>query len=134
MKNLFFLAIAIISLTLTSCGDYIKGEGMVVTETFDLDDFNKIELQSSYDVVVKQGTTQEVIVEGQQNIIDRIRLDVSNENLTLDMQSGNYRNIKMTVKITVPNLEKAVNDGSGDITIKNIDAENLNGNDSKWKW
>ena len=125
MKNLFFLAIAIISLTLTSCDDYIEGEGMVVTETFDLDDFNKIELESSYDVIVKQGTTQEVVVEGQQNLIDRIQLNVSNENLTMDMQSGNYRNLNITVHITVPNLEKVINDGSGNITIKNQDATNL---------
>ena len=125
MKNLFFLAIAIISLTLTSCQDYIKGEGMVVTENFDLDDFNKIELQASYDVIIKQGTTQEVMVEGQQNLIDRVEMNVSNGNLKLDLQNGSYRNMDLKVHITVPTLEKVFNDGSGDITIEEFEAEDL---------
>ena len=125
MKNLFFLAAAIITLTLTSCHDSIKGEGMVVTETFDLDDFDKIELQASFDVVVKQGNTQEVIVEGQQNIIDRVQLDVINDNLTMYLQNGSYRNFELTVHITSPNLDKILNDGSGNITIEDFDTDNL---------
>lgn len=98
---------------------------MVVTENFDLDDFDKVELQASYDVIIKQGTTQEVMVEGQQNLIDRVEMNVSNGNLKLDLQNGSYRNMDLKVHITVPTLEKVFNDGSGDITIEEFEAENL---------
>ena len=125
MKNLFFLAIAFIAFTLTSCDDHIKGEGMVVTQEFDLDDFNKIESQASFDVIVQQGTTQKVVVEGQQNIIDRIQLKVSNENLEMDLQNGSYRNFELTVLITVPNLEKVLLDGSGNIEIIDFEEDDL---------
>lgn len=125
MKNLFFLAIAIISISLTSCQDIIRGEGMVVTETFELDDFDKIELKASYDVIIKQGTTQEVVVEGQQNLIDRVELNVSGSNLELDLQNGSYRNMDLKVHITVPTLEKVFNNASGDITIEEFEAEDL---------
>ena len=125
MKNLIIVAIAIISLTLTSCQDSITGEGMVVTENFDFNNFSELELKSFYDVVVTQGTDQKVEVKGQQNVIDKMILFVSNETFVMDMESGNYRNVELTVYITVPTLDKVTVDGSGDIEIKEMESDDL---------
>ena len=125
MKNLIIVAIAIISLSLTSCEDYITGEGMVVTETFDLNDFSNIETNASFDVVVSQGPDQKIEVEGQQNIIDRVQLNVSNGTLKMDLENGNYKNIELTVHITIPTLDRVVSSGSGDIEIKELEGDDL---------
>ena len=69
----------------------IRGEGEIVTQTLDITDFDEVELAGSFDVVVSYDDGYEVIVEGQQNIIDRLETDKRNNKLKMNLKRGNYR-------------------------------------------
>ena len=94
----------------------IKGEGDRVTQTLDLDYFEGISLSFSGDVVLKQGDSQSVTVEAQQNIIDNIVTDVDGRHwkIKFDRPVRNHKGV--TVYITMKTLKTAKVSGSGNIS------------------
>ncbi|MGB1206233.1 MAG: head GIN domain-containing protein [Chitinophagales bacterium] len=125
MKHLFFLAIAIISIAMVSCTKQIVGEGPIITQTLDIDDFSKLTLDSSFDVYIEQGSEQTVVAEGHENIINKLNVAVSNNTLTAELSEGSYTNIQLKLFITTPLLSEIKNDGSGDIEIASMNVDNL---------
>ncbi len=93
----------------------IEGKGPKVTKTLDLDNFTGFEMAVSGNVYIRQGSTQSVKIEAQQNIIDNLVTDVSDKNwkIKFDQNVRNYEGIK--IWITIPTLTKAYVSGSGDI-------------------
>jgi len=124
MKNLKLLvAVLFATVSLNSCildDDNIfgceRGQGPVVTRVLDLEPFTSINLQFSDDVVIKQGPEQFVEVEGQENMIDELRLNVSNNNWNIRYEDCVSRHEKLTIYITIPDIESLHLSGSGDIT------------------
>ena len=123
MKNLFFLAITICFLT-TSC-NVEKGEGPIITETLNIDEFSKLILDSSFDVYITQGNEQKVEAKGQANIIDALKTNVSNNTFTADLKNGSYTEFDLTMYITVTDLESVKNDASGNIFITSLTTDDL---------
>ncbi len=97
----------------------IKGEGKVVTQEITLDPFHGINLSFHGDVVLTQGATQQVIIEGQQNIIDNIKREVQNGNWNIEFDHNVKDAEPVKVTITVPNLDEIGLCGSGAITSTN---------------
>ena len=103
----------------TGIGRCVRGTGDMVTQTLDLDDFSEINLDIAADVFLTQGDEQEVVVEGKQNIIDELNLNVSSGEWDI---SGDrcFRNVgNMKIFITIPNIEAISIHGSGDIRSEN---------------
>ena len=124
MKNTIILSLISIVL-LTSCADddlYI-GEGKIITKELTLNYFNAINAIGSYDIIISKGTTQKVEVTGYSNIIDRLEKQVYNNTWELELRDGNYRNSNLTIHIYVPTLNKAVLEGSGEITVNDFTSE-----------
>ena len=122
MKNLLISFCAFIMMF--SCDpldtfDTIEGIGPIVDQELDIDFFDKLNIDCSFNVTVVQGSEQIVIATGHQNIIDRLRTDVSNDEWKVDLENGNYRDLDLSVHITTPNIEEFTIDGSGDITLEN---------------
>jgi cytoskeletal protein CcmA (bactofilin family) len=97
----------------------IKGEGKVVTQEIKLDPIHGFSLSFNGDVVVTQGSTQKIIIEGQQNIIDNIKRDVHHGhwNIEFDKNVKDAEPVKVT--ITVPTLDEVGLSGSGSIMSTN---------------
>jgi len=97
----------------------IKGEGKVVTQEIKLDPIHGINLSFDGDVTLIQGSTQKIIIEGQQNIIDNIKRDVHNGhwNIEFDKNVKDAEDVK--IAITVPTLDEVGLCGSGSITSSN---------------
>lgn len=93
----------------------MRGEGPKVTKTLNLDNFNAVGLSLSADVYLKQGNSQQVTIEGQENIINNIVTDVSGNywKIKFDRPVRNHDGIK--IYITIPTLTKAYISGSGGI-------------------
>jgi len=110
------------SFTITNCSSfrYIQGEGDVITKELTLKEFNKINISCPCDVKVTYGNTQEVMISGHLNIINMMKIYVANKTLNVDLKNGNYRNLKLSMKIIIPNLVGAKSSGSGDIVIKDF--------------
>lgn len=126
MKWLFFVPIAL-SLTVSSCffddeGHFgcLNGEGPVVSEELNLADFDGVELSISADVIIRQGSEQEVIVEGKQNVIDELERDVKNGIWDIDIKGCVRDNNDMKIFITLPDISSLKISGSGSIESENF--------------
>lgn len=91
----------------------IDGEGVITTEELLLEDFTKIELKISADIYLRQGDVQKVEVEGQQNVIYQLDLDVNGETWEIEFDDcvDNYESLK--IYITMPEIKELKISGSG---------------------
>lgn len=93
----------------------IKGEGPVVEKTLSVEDFTGVALNVPAHVELRQGNKQSVVVEGQQNIIDNLKLTVKGDtwNIRFDENVKNHEKLKFY--ITIPTLKNVSIHGSGKI-------------------
>ena len=116
IHRLFSTTLLLSVLALTSC-TYTTGEGPVVEKGFAKDPFRGVELEGSFDVTINQGATQNVLVVGNENIIDKLRMDVLDGILYISLEPGNYLNYELEVRLIVPTIEYVSVSGSGDIKL-----------------
>ena len=121
MKKAILFSI-LIALFLVSCDDddTYTGEGPIVTEELNLEDFSGIEAIGSMDVIISEGAEQKVEVTGHANIIDRLETAVSNGIWKVKLKDGSYKNSDLTFNIVIPTLNRASIEGSGDISINDF--------------
>lgn len=122
MKNFktFLFLLTLFSLISTNSyaqkwGPGIKGEGPVVTKDLNVSGFHGVSLGFSGDVYLKQGSSHAVSVEGQANIIENIKTEVSGGIWRINFKRNvrNYQGLK--IYITMPRLTMAKVSGSGNI-------------------
>lgn len=99
--------------------DVIQGEGDIVKQEITLDPLRGIDLRFSGNVILTQGSAQNIVLEGQQNILDNIRREVKNGfwDISFEKDVRNAKNV--TVHITLPSIEKLNLSGSGSIHSSN---------------
>lgn len=116
-KQSFILVLcAILSLSLASCSkETIIGGGDVVTETRAISaKFTAIRLQSTANVLIKQGSPASVDIKTFGNILPAVTTTVSGNILVIDTE-GSVTNAATEVTITVPNLTEITASGTGNI-------------------
>lgn len=96
-------------------GNGVTGEGPIVKKTVTLDEFTGFTFAMSGDVVLTPGPKQMVEIEGQQNIIDLIELEVRGGHWVIK-PSKNVRQAKgLTFYITMPAFDEVALSGSGKV-------------------
>ena len=119
MKNIssIFTLLFCLSFLTNIDAQRLTGSGPIVTQDLDIDKFTGVSLSFSGDVYLRQGNTQSVRVEGQQNLIDHLNTEVSDGvwKLKFNAKNINYKS-KFKVYITVPTLTYAKVSGSGNMT------------------
>ena len=121
--NVSIAILLLAGLTFSSCDQdvlRIDGEGPIVTETLQVPDFRGINLEEGADVVITQGSVQEVVATGHGNIIDRLKTNVSGDVWDIDFENGRYGDYELTIYITVPDLEEVLLSGAGDIIVNDF--------------
>lgn len=90
-----------------------------MTQEIKLEPLTGLNLGFSGDVILTYGSTQKIVMEGQQNILDNIKRDVKNGtwNITFEKNVKNAKNV--TVTITLPTLKDVGLSGSGSIHTTN---------------
>lgn len=124
MLSLCFL----MGLSFTSCSsdddnnENVTGEGEIITKTLSVDNFTKLNLATSPNVTIKQGSSQEVKATGHENIIDLLLTDVSNDEYTIAFKPGTSinGNFQLSLEITLPDLNAVTTSSSGSVTIENF--------------
>lgn len=96
-------------------GDCEVGKGPTVTRTLSLSDFHSLNLSGSDKVYISQGEQQEVVVEGQQNIIDILDLRVQNGLWEIRISECVRRHEQLVFYITLPEIKYLALTGSGKI-------------------
>lgn len=120
MKNKLIILIAGgLMVSLSSCLKdfvFIKGNGISATESRKTGMFSRVENSTSIDVIYKTADTAGITIQADENLIDYIFTETSDNTLEIKFWPGNtnleFRE-KALITITSPRLEKAVISGSG---------------------
>lgn len=102
----------------------IKGEGAVVSKSFDLKDFDRIVINGHADVSFTQSDAYEVTVRTQENILEW--LDYKVDGTTLVIEAKDKREIraeKYDLVIQAPALKKLVVNGASDFNVGSLRSE-----------
>ncbi len=121
-----FLAFAATSgchVSLNGLGPGVQGSGLKVTDVRAVPEFTKVRVRNSANVIIQIGDEQSVEVEVDDNLVDVITTDVSGGEMTVSSDGSYSTNLGVTVRVTVPKLEAASINGSGDITVSGLAAE-----------
>jgi hypothetical protein len=112
MQRILLLIFIVFSVTFSSC-DFInkkgiKGNGHVVTETRNISAFNKLRISGVFDVIIEQGESQKLVIETDENILPLIKSNVKDSVLllTLSEDSSYYNSTKLTIHVTIKNIEQ----------------------------
>jgi len=100
----------------------IKGNGNVITEERSItSDVNEIILSSSIDVRYTQGSPAKMVVEGEDNLVDKVVTEVSGNTLKVykKRNTNMWTTKKLQVLVTTPNLVRAACTSSGDFYATN---------------
>ena len=100
-------------------GNCLFGEGDVVTEVLNIDDFDGIKLMVDADVFITQGSEQKVEITAEQNIIDEIERDVRNETWEIEFDRCVIRHDDIQIFIVMENIELLSISSSGFIRGEN---------------
>jgi hypothetical protein len=122
IKQKFYLALLLVGLSagLFSGCDYaigIEGDGNVVSKNRKVSSFDQIDVSGAFTVVLKQGETEEVIIEADQNLHEIITVEVIGGTLLIDSKQNIRRATKRDVQVTFSELERV--EISGAVTLKN---------------
>ncbi|MBN1262325.1 MAG: DUF2807 domain-containing protein [Anaerolineae bacterium] len=119
-----FIMMGAAGCTLGSLG-FIRGSGHVVEETFEVQDFTGVTLAGIGTLSIEQGETEQLRVEAEDNLIPYIETEIHNGALTIRFQE--FTHIRPTRPInfflTVKALEDLTLAGSGDIIVKDLEAQ-----------
>lgn len=101
----------IVWLSSSGKADYTNCESQIR----DLQNFSVINNESPIDIILEQSNKQSVIVEGDEGYFSNLHTDVSNGRLTIKLDKGRYRNVRLRVKISCVDIDQINMAGSGDL-------------------
>ena len=101
----------------TNC---LKGSGLIVMQDRTIaDPFTKIKSSIYADILVTQGVQEDVLLEGQQNILDQITTEVINGELHIKLDRCVSIAQAVKVHIAIPDIESLELEGVGDVVAQN---------------
>ena len=126
MKNILYIAATMllfsscfhVNTNWTSGKNAIKGEGPVITKSFDLKDFDQIVINGHADAVFTQSDTYEVTLRAQENVFDYVNYRVEGTTLILEMKDKRtVRSTEFDLTIKAPALKNLQVNGAADFDI-----------------
>jgi hypothetical protein len=127
MKNLKFLTIAIAILVISACSHAqirrtVHGNGKVVTKERRIDSFNGIRVSTGIDVYLKQGNSETISVEADDNIqeyiLTEVRGGVLNVFTEVSIRDAERKRVYVTMKEVTSIKTSSAGDVSGESPIK----------------
>lgn len=100
-------------------GSGVKGQGAKVKKTFDLPNFDAVQLTIDGDVYLRQGDSQSVEIEAQENILELISTEVEGNAWKIKFDKNVRTHDGVKIWITIPHLTMVAVSGSGDIEGQN---------------
>ena len=102
-------------------GKKVVGEGATVKESRDVKGFTGVKSGISADIYLKQASVFKVTIEGQKNILDLIKTDLSIGVLKISFEKGYSIRYKQALKVYIeaPSFESLGMSGSGNVVAEN---------------
>lgn len=101
MKKIFFALVT--AFLLTGCDeDGLMASGRTVTETRELEDFWRLDVNAGKNIKVMYAAESGVTITGSDNLVSHLRTRVSNGRLTLDYDRDQINHEDVEITITLP--------------------------------
>jgi hypothetical protein len=113
LLSTFLLLFGILSLA--TAQSKIKGKGPIVKETVALSEIHSIGLGIAANIYLTQSSKQEVVIEGQKNIIENIKKEVKNGTWNIDFERKAYSYNELNIYISLKTIRALAIGGSGNI-------------------
>ena len=138
MNKKYFLTLSMLiiaSVMLSACQlpfvDVIRGSGNLTTENREVSGFNEIRLDGAGRLVVTQGSTESLVIEAEDNIINELTSDVQGNTLVLGFQDQPWQTSliptrTITYTLTVSDLTDITFNGAGDFSMDRLETSSLN--------
>ncbi|MCK0124702.1 DUF2807 domain-containing protein [Gelidibacter sp. F2691] len=131
MKTTIFCVLAIVMTTGIQAQKKIKGNGVMTSLDRSTTDYDAVSFAGAFDYVLVAGKEGEIIVEGEENLLNYIRTEVKNGTLVVKTEDGIHLQPSQnkTIKVMVPfeALSAVAMAGSGDLWTKHpISSKHLN--------
>jgi len=134
MGKTFVLAIAVAAAALGGCGGARSdGGGPRVERSYQVGQFDRIEVAGHYDVDVRTGAAPSVRASGAERDLQRLVVEVRSGKLSIHSRKHDGMSLgwsghgPVRVAVTVPNLKAAQIAGSGELDIDRIAGESFEG-------
>ena len=121
--SIILYLIALLFVTITACDDVdsFVGSDTIITEERAFSNFTGVRASENIIVNITDGAENTVLVRANDNIIDRVRTEVSGNILQIGLRPGNYNNIEISVEITVTDLSFLSASDAAEITASVFD-------------
>jgi hypothetical protein len=108
----------------------VRGSGNVITETRQVSGFSALRLDGAGRLVITQGTTENLEIQAEDNLIGELTSEVQDNTLVLGYQQQPWRKTILPTQpiiynLTVTDLTKLTLNGAGDIDIRSLETGSL---------
>ena len=118
----------IIPVLIIGCS-FVRGSGVVITETREVSGFNRVELDSIGELTIIQGESESLTIEAESNIVRRVITDVSAGTLRIEFTGGTLGDVIPTepilYELTMRDISGINLSGAGRIYSANIATSSL---------
>lgn len=122
MKSIIYLPMVLLVILISSCSkDTIIGSGNLTTELRDVSNFTEVSSEGIFEVIITQGDSQSVEIIANDNIIQKVKTIVIDNELRLYLEGHNYKEINLWANIVVPRINSIKNNGIGNVLILNVE-------------
>ena len=113
----FLLVLFVFFITAVTSAQSITGNGNVIRETRTVSPFNEIESDGVFNVYISQGSSENIVVEADDNIVPFITTISKNNKLKLSSkdEAEIKKSTKLNIYVTVKNIDKINFSGVGDL-------------------
>lgn len=129
MKTLKIIAISLLTFTALSCQiklNRVNGNGNIVTEERNVQDFNRVKASAGLQVFLTKGTENKVVVEADENLMEVIETYVDGDLLKIGVDGNIIRSSSKKVYVTYTTLnEVRASSGSHVIVRDELKSEDL---------
>ena len=118
MKNI--VPVFVLICLFFSC-EYKSGSGDLVKATRSVQPFTTVSASGGVEVEITRGSSQQVIVEADDNVIDDVETKVINGQLKISMEDGiDYDNVHVKIFITAREITKISSAASADVKVAGV--------------
>jgi hypothetical protein len=105
---------------LAGCFLGVVGSGDITTVTPEVDPFSRVQVNSAFAATLRNGGAYALLIRADDNVIDRVRAEVSGDTLEIDLD-GTVVRATLEAEVTVPGGALAAVEASGASTITAVD-------------
>lgn len=129
----FIWIVSLLALSILACqvgglggSTTISGSGNVVSQDFDLTDFDQVDISHAFNVDITQGESYSVIVRVDDNLVEYLQVVKQGNALKIGLKPNfgfTVRNTTLNAEVTMPFLTRLEASGSSDVTASGFDSD-----------